>query len=433
MTRRGALYPPWVPAKQTFAAYIDGLTDLVGVRAPDPAAVAAALDGEVAGELRRRVALDVRRSQGAFPTPRALARRLVADELRTRKTVYVDPALGCGDLLLAVAEQLPLRRSVGETLEAWGRRMVGRDLEAEFVRATRLRLALLAEHRLGQRGYLTESRLARLLPQIAIGDGREFRSTAAMTVLLNPPFGRVAVDDVRWAGGRVSAAATFAATVIENSARGVHIAAILPDVLRAGSNYAGWREHVAARFAVSTVETVGQFDPWTDIDVFLLRGRVARSRTDVAWWPAAPTTTQNIGDLFSVSVGAVVPHRDPLRGAYHPYLCAHDLPRAGDHRAGDIKRRSDRRLFEPPFVVVRRTSRPVGAGQRVTANLIRANSPVAVENHLIVLKPADGLVKSCRALIDVLTAETTTRWLDERIRCRHLTVGAVAAIPWPDA
>jgi len=432
MARRGPLYSQHVPEPKTFTAYVDRLAGLLAVRERDPESVAAALDGEVSLELRRRVSLDIRRAQGAFPTPPRLARRLVADELRTKKTIYIDPALGCGDLLLAVAGQLALRPSVGETLRAWGRRLVGRDLDPEFARVARLRLALLAECRVGCRGHLSESRLEELLPQITVGDGRELKPTAATTVLLNPPFGRVAVEGVTWTGGLVSEAAVFSATVIENSARGTRFAGILPDVLRAGSSYAGWREHVSDRLQVSAVETVGQFDPWTDIDVFILRGRVARTRTEVAWWPVAPVAEKTVGDLFSVAVGAVVPHRDPLRGPFHPYVCAHDLPGAGEYCAGSRKRRSHHRVFGPPFVVVRRTSRPVGRGQRLRANLIRADTPVAVENHLIVLQPKDGKTKSCQRLIEVLTAPATTVWLDERIRCRHLTVGAIRAIPWPD-
>jgi hypothetical protein len=41
-------------------------------------------------------------------------------------------------------------------------------------------------------------------------------------------------------------------------------------------------------------------------------------------------------------------------------------------------------------------------------------------------------LRDCEKLVQVLRRESTTEWLNERIRCRHLTVSAVADIPWPD-
>jgi len=39
-------------------------------------------------------------------------------------------------------------------------------------------------------------------------------------------------------------------------------------------------------------------------------------------------------------------------------------------------------------------------------------------------------VKACRELLRSLKDERTTHWLDERIRCRHLTVAALDELPW---
>jgi hypothetical protein len=53
-----------------------------------------------------------------------------------------------------------------------------------------------------------------------------------------------------------------------------------------------------------------------------------------------------------------------------------------------------------------------------------------VENHLIVLRPKDGTIGACREVLGILKDERTTRWLNERIRCRHLTVAALDELPW---
>jgi len=55
-----------------------------------------------------------------------------------------------------------------------------------------------------------------------------------------------------------------------------------------------------------------------------------------------------------------------------------------------------------------------------------------VENHLIVLTPKDGSSDTCRRAIDLLDSTLARQWLDERIRCRHLTVRAILEMPWLD-
>ena len=80
-------------------------------------------------------------------------------------------------------------------------------------------------------------------------------------------------------------------------------------------------------------------------------------------------------------------------------------------------------------MVIRRTSRP-GHPFRAAATIILGKAPVAVENHLIVCEPRDRLAETCRALMLQLHTQQVNDFLDQRIRCRHLTVGAVAEIPF---
>jgi hypothetical protein len=87
-------------------------------------------------------------------------------------------------------------------------------------------------------------------------------------------------------------------------------------------------------------------------------------------------------------------------------------------------------VITPPFVVVGRTNRPrVGPGSRLYGTIVRGHRDVAIENHLLVLEPHDRTLRGCRAVVEVVESSRATKFLDERLRCRHLTVGAVREIP----
>ena len=92
-------------------------------------------------------------------------------------------------------------------------------------------------------------------------------------------------------------------------------------------------------------------------------------------------------------------------------------------------RRFEGKTHKPPFVAIRRTSRPEHP-YRAAATIIGGDGPVAVENHLIVCEPRDGRLTTCRTLLKQLKSDRVNQHLNTRIRCRHLTVGAVAAIPF---
>jgi hypothetical protein len=130
-------------------------------------------------------------------------------------------------------------------------------------------------------------------------------------------------------------------------------------------------------------------------------------------------------------VGAVVPFRLSNRGQWRPFIQARDLP--SWQAVTDIvqHRRFEGTTFCPPFVVVRRTSRPDDKS-RAVATIVQSKRRIAVENHLLVLTPKDKTLRTCKQLMKLLGKRSTNEILNSRIRCRHLTVGALADLPWSD-
>ena len=221
--------------------------------------------------------------------------------------------------------------------------------------------------------------------------------------------------------------------VLEQMTAGADMLSILPEVLRAGSFYKHWRERVSALAEVHDVSPYGIFDESADVDVFTLRltRRGAKSKPLIHSWPCARKRAwmQTVGDFFDVHVGRVVPHRDEESGPLCPFIHPRRVPAWGEMSAFPETRRFAGLTYQPPFVVIRRTSRP-GHPYRAAATLILGKKPVAVENRFIVCEPKDGSAKSGRELLRQLKTETANDFLNRRIRCRHLTVGAVAAIPF---
>ena len=203
-----------------------------------------------------------------------------------------------------------------------------------------------------------------------------------------------------------------------------------PDVLRSGSRYVAWRDMTRACASIHTERSLGVFDQWTDVDVYLLHlVKVAAGRKSQQ--PTRPTAkpAHGVGKRFHVHVGAVVPHRHPETGVLAPYLHARSIPPWAECHEIQETRRFDGRLFQPPFVTIRRTSRPDN-GKRAVATLVLGKRAVAVENHLVICLPKDGTTGSCRELIRRLRSPKTDNWLNRNLRCRHLTTRLLAQMPW---
>lgn len=424
-----------------FGDYVDSLQRLVIESRPAgdwQERAIAALNGQASTELRRVVSLKTRRRFGTFFTGSELASKFIAHcpKLGTSAVIH-DPSLGVGDLLLAAASRLPLQRTLNETLRQWGQQLTGTDLHSEFVRGAKARLILLARQRHGVRTSSVTS-TSGFFPWIRVADGlTQFTAYERATHLfLNPPFGLVnAPVDCDWAGGRITAAAIFVATALERAQPGTELMAILPDVLRSGSFTEQWRQRIKQLADIKLVEPYGIFDESADVDVFLLhavRRKPDQALTPHPWTTATNQPTTTIADFFHVHVGRVVPHRDPETGKEHPYIHPRCIPTWKIVRKFLQKRRHEGKVYTPPFVAIRRTSRP-GHPYRAAATVITGKKSVAVENHLIVCEPMDGTLAACKNLMCQLKTKAVNEFLDARIRCRHLTVGAVMAIPFSPA
>lgn len=395
--------------------------------------VAASLDGVAGKELRRLVELPARRAFGAFFTGSELAEKLLGTlRLRSNHHFIYDPTVGAGDLLLAAARRLTCERMLTATLAAWGRCLAGTDLHAEFVDATQLRIALLARQRHDGQGPLPDN-WRKLLPHIKQGNGLEQKALFARAthLLMNPPYSLTEPsEDCTWAGGRISEAALFIMRALRMASAKARLLAILPDVLRSGSFQHHWRERVSDLASVESVERHGIFDDSADVDVFLLDlRRRATADAKAQRWPIATVSMgTTVADFFDVHVGRVVPHRDVEEGPRRRYIHPRNIPVWEEVTRMSEQRRHEGPAYKPPFVVLRRTSRP-GHPYRAAATVILGKAPVAVENHLIVCEPRDKSADTCRALMEQLHTQRVNDFLDQRICCRHLTVGAVKEIP----
>ena len=401
------------------------------------AKIAAALDGQPSERLRALVSVERLRTDGVFFSGSPLAKRalrVLAGELTESSRIY-DAACGAGDLLLACANHLPTRRTLHDTLKLWGQCLIGRDIHAEFISAAKYRLTLLAINR-GVRPTFIEP--TRYFQKLRVGRGELDKRCLhkATHLVLNPPFGHtVAPVECSWKRGRVSMAAVFLESCLENVLPGTRVIAILPDVLRSGTGYAAWRDVIAGLCDIRRVVIYGRFARWADVDVFILDARrTAEDRcTRRRSWPSLASSPQSLKQSFDISVGSVVDYRDEAKGPWMRFLCTRNSPRWTTINEINTRRRTTQKGVTPPFVVVRRTSSPSDR-ERASATIVTGTHPVAVENHLIVLRPKDRSFRSCKELLKVLRDYRTSAWLNKRIRCRHLTVAAVGEIPWlPDA
>jgi hypothetical protein len=387
------------------------------------------LAGKRCAQLLSRESID---ALGAFFTPSHTARRIVRrfSVISWADEVVFDPACGAADLLLPVANELPVESTASATLRFWNTRICGCDLVPEFVEAAKLRLVLLAARK-GCQLDDTPTRLASLLTSLVIANGLAVSDqySHSSCIVMNPPYGRVRVGKQPWRDGAVTAAALFVERAARLSVPGTQICALLPEVLRTGSSYANWRAHIGQLASPSRPLSMGLFSAHADVDVFVQH--FTKQGTPFPKVSLRKSERAIIGDRFRVCVGAVVPHRDPVIGPKVAYLHPKNAKPWFELRRINETRMFEGRTFRPPFVVVRRTSRP-GDAHRATATLVLGQREVAVENHLIVLIPRHGNLRACRELIRLLRSAKTDESLNRTMRCRHLTTGCVSSLLWDE-
>ena len=395
----------------------------------------AALNGEAGKELRRTIPIDVRRQFGAFFTSADLGTCLLSRATPfSISSIFYDPTCGMGDLLLAAAKLLPLKKTLTQTLKNWGLQLAGTDLHAEFVAGTKTRLVLLARQRHGADKVKKNSSVD-YFPHISVANGLTERTEIerATCILMNPPFGAVpAPNGCKWTSGRITEAASFMISVLDRAKPGTEILAILPDVLRSGSFSAHWRSAITKLAEVHLVEPYGVFDNSADVDVFIVRlvRRDGHTEDLTMKWPApAQQAPATISDFFDVHIGRVVPHRDKKAGPSYAYIHARCVPPWTVMSEFPEALQHEGKAYLPPFVVIRRTSRPEQV-HRAIATVIQGKCPVAVENHLIVCEPKDRTLATCKELMKQLQTDAVDEYLNVRIRCRHLTVGAICDVPF---
>lgn len=395
------------------------------------------LNGEPSNRLRELISVEEQRKSGAFFTPIDLAMSvsdLIKDTL-TDESVISDIACGVGDLLLACLFPITPSPSASQLISDWSRRVCGHDIHKEFITTAKLRLLFHALKQASEIDLGPIDSIEHLFPKLKLGNGLSRSSTVSQSthLVINPPFSQVpAPKDCEWASGKVNAAALFLEFCIQNAEVGTHIVAVLPDVLRGGSRYQKWRRFVETNTKLNHIEPYGRFSKWADVHVYILYATIEptdQKVKNVEWTRNSNQIRKSIGDLFDIRVGSVVDYRDPHEGEVYPFAKPRELPPWGTVTNIKSQRRFSGRVFSPPFVVVRRTSRQED-NYRAVATIVDGQEPIAVENHLIVLTPRSGKIHDCHELVTNLRMDKTNLWINQEIQCRHLTISSLREIPW---
>lgn len=382
--------------------------------------------------LRDILPVEEMRIIGSFFTGQALTTKAVEQfkTAITKDSVVLDPTCGTGNLLIESSRKLPIKQSLLSTLHLWGKVLRGYDIHETFVEATKLRLTLEAL----RRGAIKDCSINDAFlcfPKIKTADAMRIESHELADVthaLMNPPFSSWdSPEDHYWNPGKTNAAGIVFDFYLRSLPKNCEISAILPDVLRSGSRYEKWRNFVSQKIG-ENIQIIGRFNSKTNIDVFLIQGFIDNSNKSNASWYPQKTGSSHVSDSFEVCIGPLVAYRDPEDGSLAPYVHSNNTPLWKTISTFTEYRKFKGRLIPPPFVVVRRTSSPTNKF-RASGAIIDGDSPVAVENHLIIIKPKSGKIVDCQMLLEQLKRPETNDFINKRIRCRHLTVGVIKDIP----
>ncbi len=380
--------------------------------------------------LRHVLSIEEMREAGSFFTGQDLATETVKSIIElTNDSIILDPTCGAGNLLIECSRSLDIKKTLSETLSIWGSQLWGFDIHAAFIEAAKLRIILEAL----RRGAVRDCSLVlamSFLTNIRQADAMEISNPEVSSIthaVLNPPFSIWPSPKTSfWNPGKVNAAGVIFEKYLDILPDQTKISAILPDVIRSGSRYASLRSFIETKMA-GEAKIWGRFNSKTDVDVFILNGIKKQSLKKISWYQ--DTSEQStLQDLYEIQIGPLVAYRDIEEGEEHPYFYTKNTPSWSQVTTPTDYRKFKGRLLSPPLVLVKRTSSPSNE-YRAIATIIDINQPIAVENHLIAIKPKSNKIEDCLKLIKILKSKKTNTFLNDRIRLRHLTVKAVKEIP----
>lgn len=384
--------------------------------------------------LRECLSIDEMREAGSFFTGQNLATSVIKKFSRalTFDSVVLDPTCGAGNLLIECSRILGVEDTLSKTLEKWGKVLWGFDIHESFIEATKLRLVIEALSRSVKNDCTVEQAVA-YFQNIKVINALSVTKNDLLNVthvVMNPPFTIWESPNKNyWKKGKINAAGIVFDHYLRILPEGSLIAAVLPDVLRSGTRYDLFRKFCSLNMEAEC-EVWGRFNSKTDVDVFILFGVISKKDEikQIQWQEKLEEYTK-ISDMFDVCIGPLVAYRDLETGLEYPYLHSKNTPKWEIITQITEKRRFKGKVISPPFVLIKRTSSPSDKN-RATATLINLKSMVAVENHLIVIKPKSNSLADCKKLMKILSSEHTNAFLNKRIRLRHLTVQVVKEIPF---
>lgn len=383
--------------------------------------------------MREYIGIDAMRDSGTFFTGDTLSIELInsAKLHIDDASIILDPTCGAGNLLIAASRKFSTHNTLKQTLEIWGMQLFGFDLYESFVEATKLRIILDAINRGCLINCTLEEALS-LLPNIKVVDAMNICKddiTGITHIIMNPPFCLWESPGYDfWKKGKVNASAIIFSHYIDIMSSTAEVISILPDVLRSGSRYSSWREYITKKIQ-GNVNIIGQFNKNTDVDVFIISGNQSEFHAPIEWITSINDSENTLSKYCKVSVGRVVAYRDPEIGPSYPFIHPRNVPMWGILDSSTERRKFGGTVITPPFIVIRRTSRP-GDKYRAIGTIIVGMEPIAVENHLIIVQPFSASFSECERILKQLQHEDTNDFLNNRIRCRHLTVEAIKQIPY---
>lgn len=393
------------------------------------------LNGRASKELEKRISPQTIAKHGIYFTPPELAQITTKPLLKNLNFAGIkifDPTCGVADLLLQFCNKLPFSNDLTKTLNFWGESLMGFDLHQELIDVAKWRLVLKAIS-LGAKLRQNEKLdFNNLFPRLVKQDIRFWKGKISPNtiVVMNPPFNQHTISkNITWSTGKTSYAAYFLDIVLKKSVPDTIIAAILPDVLRSGTRYHNWRDEVQNVMSIHDIDIFGLFSLSTDVDVFILRGiALKKQKKTTAYFYKRNNELKTIGQISRVNIGQVVPFRLTGKGNWMPYLTAKDF------KTSEIVSSINKRIrfvgsgIKPPFVAIKRTSNPKDH-LRIIPCIVKGNKNIAVENHIIIIKPLDGTIRTCKKIVSNLLNEQTKVWMNNRIRCRHLTALSIKELP----